>query len=116
MKTEYYKQDEIKEYAIEQIKESLKYDVDYLDNDFSDIHHDLFNTDYYIIGTYKAKKWLGDMAFDVIGDIKEYEENEFGELYTDLSDAEKVVNMWVYIVGEHILQDVINEYKMKGEK
>ena len=36
--------------------------------------------------------------------------------YTDLSDAEKVVNMWVYIVGEHILQDVINEYKMKGEK
>ena len=112
----FYKQNEIIEYTEEQISYHLSCDEDYLNNDISEIHHDLFNTDYYIIGTYKAKKWLGDMAFDVIGDIKEYEENEFGELYTDLSDAEKVVNMWVYIVGEHILQDVINEYKMKGEK
>ena len=106
-----YKENEIKEYAEAQIKETLKYDNDYLDNDISEIHHDLFNTDYYIIGIYQAKKWLGDMAFDVIGDIKEYEKNEFGELYTDLSDAEKVVNMYVYIVGEHILQDVINDIK-----
>tara|TARA_Y100001938_G_scaffold127551_1_gene180524 strand:- start:2604 stop:2936 length:333 start_codon:yes stop_codon:yes gene_type:complete len=106
-----YKENEIKEYAEAQIKETLKYDNDYLDNDLYDIHHDLFNTDYYIIGIYQAKKWLGDMAFDVIGDIKEYEKNEFGELYTDLSDAEKVVNMYVYIVGEHILQDVINDIK-----
>ena len=44
-----YKKKEIKEYAEEQIKESLKYDKDYLDNDISEIHHDLFNTDYYLI-------------------------------------------------------------------
>ena len=106
-----YKEQEIKEYAEEQIKYHLEYDENYLDNDISDIHHDLFNTDYYIIGIYQAKKWLGDMAFDVIGDIKEYEKNEFGELYTDLSDAEKVVNMYVYIVGESILEDVINNIK-----
>tara|TARA_R100000808_G_scaffold23024_1_gene50581 strand:+ start:1676 stop:2008 length:333 start_codon:yes stop_codon:yes gene_type:complete len=106
-----YKEQEIKEYAQEQIKYHLEYNEDYLDNDIHDIHHDLFNTDYYIIGIYQAKKWLGDKAFDVIGDIKEYEEDNFGELYTDLSDAEKVVNMWVYIVGEHILEDVINDIK-----
>ena len=52
-----YKEKEIKEYAEEQIKESLKYDNDYLDNDIYDIHQDLFNTDYYIIGIYQAI-WL----------------------------------------------------------
>ena len=109
-----HKEQEIKEYTEEQIKYHLEYDKDYLDNDISEIHHDLFNTDYYIIGTYKAKKWLGDMAFDVIGDIKQYEEDEFGESYTDLSDAEKVVNMWVYIVGESILEDVINDIKERA--
>tara|TARA_R100000808_G_C2082701_1_gene106017 strand:+ start:164 stop:496 length:333 start_codon:yes stop_codon:yes gene_type:complete len=106
-----YKEQEIKEYAEEQIKYHLEYDENYLDNDISDIHHDLFNTDYYIIGIYQAKKWLGDKAFDIIGDIKEYEEDNFGELYTDLSDVEKVVNMYVYIVGESILEDVINNIK-----
>ena len=29
-------------------------DKDYLKKDISDIHFDLFNTDYYIIGRYKA--------------------------------------------------------------
>ena len=106
-----YKEQEIKEYAEEQIKYHLEYDENYLDNDISEIHHDLFNTDYYIIGIYQAKKWLGDKAFDIIGDIKEYEEDNFGELYTDLSDVEKVVNMYVYIVGESILEDVINNIK-----
>ena len=110
-----YKEQEIKEYTETQIKEYLEYDEDYLNNDFSEIHNELFNTDYYIIGTYKAKKWLGDMAFDVIGDIKQYEQDEFGELYTDLSDSEKVVNMYVYIVGEAILQDVINDIKQEME-
>ena len=53
------------------------------------------------------------MAFDVIGEIKEYEESEFGEPYTDLSDVEKVVNMYVYILGEHIIYntDLIKELK-----
>ena len=107
----YYKENEIKEYAIETIKERLEYDKDYLDNDLYDIHNDLFNTDYYIIGIYQAKKWLGDMAFDIIGIIKDYEQDNFGEIYTDLSDVERVVNMYVYIVGEQILQDVINNIK-----
>ncbi len=110
-----YKEQEIKEYAETQIKESLEYNDSYLTNDVAEIHHDLFNTDYYIIGIYQAKKWLGDNAFDIIGIIKEYEESEFGELYTDLSDVEKVVNMYVYIVGEHILQDVINDFNQEME-
>ena len=107
----YYKQEEIKEHAITIIKENLNYDENYLDKDIYDIHHDLFNTDYYIIGRYEAERWLDNKVFQVIDEIKEYEELHFGEVTTNFSESEHVVNMYVYIVGEHILQDVINDIK-----
>ena len=44
---------------------------------FPDLHHELFNTDYYIVGTYQAEQWLGDYAFDAIGEIQKYEEDNF---------------------------------------
>ena len=68
-----------------------------------DLHHELFNTDYYIIGTYKAKQWCGENVFNIVETIKEYETFNFGEVSTDLSNPEAVVNMYVYIVGEEIL-------------
>ena len=83
-----YKRAEIKDYAIEQIKEKLKFDEGYLNNDTHDIHHDLFNSSYYIIGTYEAVKWLGSEALNIIGFIKEYEEEQFGESNTDFTNAE----------------------------
>ena len=98
-----YKIDEIKEYAIYTIKENLAYDKDYLDKDINDIHFDLFNTDYYIIGYYQAEKWLKNNVFQVIEFIKEYEQDNFGEVTTDLSSSESVVNMYVYIIGEQLL-------------
>jgi len=73
----------------------------------SDLHHELFNTDYFIIGTYEAKKWLEKFpgVFEAIETIKEYEQGNFGEVTTDLSDPEKVANMFAYIEGEKLLQD-----------
>ena len=35
--------------------------------------------------------------------LKEYENDNFGEVNTDFSDPEKVVNMYVYIIGEYIV-------------
>lgn len=101
MKTQYFKQDEVREYAIEEIKALAEHYDGYL----SDLHHELFNTDYYIIGRYEAKQWLEDAVSDVIETIKEYEEFNFGEVTTDFSEPEKVVNMYVYIIGEAILND-----------
>jgi|TARA_R100001530_G_scaffold136351_1_gene116635 hypothetical protein len=98
-----YKENEIKEYAIERIKEGLDYNPDYLKMDQGDLHHQLFNEDYYIIGHYTAQKWLGDKSFDIIGIVQDYEKNHFGEVTTDLSSAESVVNMYVYIVGEKLI-------------
>jgi len=42
--------------------------------------------------------------------IKDYEMDNFGEVTTDFSDPEKVVNMYVYIIGE----DIVHEYKEKN--
>ena len=101
-----YKKEEIKSHFEDVIQGYDRSTIIQLIKD-DELHNEIFNTDYYIIGTYKAKKWLGDMAFDIIGFIKEYEEDNFGEVFTDLSDAEKVVNMYVYIIGE----EIINNYK-----
>ena len=59
--------------------------------------------DYYIIGTWQATEWLGDRAFQVIEFIKEYEQDNFGEVFTDLSSPESVVNMFTYIIGEQLV-------------
>ena len=101
-------------YKKKEIKESLKYDKDYLDNDISEIHHDLFNTDYYLIYYSECNKWLGSHAFECIGIIQEYEKDNFGEVTTDLSSSEKVVNMYVYIVGEELLYKMEDEMQEKG--
>ena len=74
-----------------------------LDSYGSDLHNELCNTDYFIIGTYKAKKWLGDSVFDAIELIREYEDSNFGEISTDFSEPESVANMVAYILGEQIL-------------
>jgi hypothetical protein len=71
----------------------------------ADLHNDLFNSDYYIIGYYKAEQWLinNTGVFNGISIVQEYEKNNFGEVNTDLSSSEKVVNMLVYIAGEEVL-------------
>ena len=105
------KRQEIIDHAKEQIQEIYDYDQDKvtLDNVY-DLHHEIFNTDYYIIGRYQAKEWLGSDAFDCIYDIQEYENFHFGRVTTDLSCPEKVVNMYVYVIGEEILEDVVTEF------
>jgi hypothetical protein len=62
-----------------------------------------------MIGNYQAKQWLGDMVFEVIEHIREYEEFNFGEVYTDFSSPENVVNMYAYIIGEEIVQEYLAE-------
>jgi hypothetical protein len=72
----------------------------------ADLHHELFNTGYFIVGTHEAKKWLEKYPgiFEAIETIKEYEQDNFGQVSTDLSVPEKVVNMFAYIEGEKLLQ------------
>ena len=106
-----YKYEEIKAHFEDFINDSNNKDV--VENNLDDLHHEIFNTDYYIIGRYEATKWLGDQVFNIINIIKEYENDNFGSVNTDFSEVEKVVNMYVYIIGEEIVADYINEQEEK---
>lgn len=100
---DYFKYDEIKSYFdnFEVENSEALNDSDFRD----DLHHHVFNTDYFIIGRHKAKQWLGSHVFEVIEIIKDYEQSNFGYVLTDLSSPEKVVNMYAYIVGEDVVAE-----------
>lgn len=96
-----------KKEAIEDIINTLEYYEDY----YCDLHNEVFNTDYYIIGTYEAKQALEQYGvFEAIEKIQEYEKDNFGEIYTDLSDPEKIANMLWYIIGEEVIGELFNEF------
>lgn len=80
---------------------------DYIGEPVSDLHSNLFNTDYWVIGYYNAEKEIlkHSSIFDAIAKIKEYEESEFGHCNTDLTSSEKVCNMLVYILGQECLDE-----------
>ena len=110
-KTMDYKKQEIREYFNDSI---IDYDKEWMVYNQDVLHHEIFNTDYYIIGTYKAKQWLGNQVFNIIDFIKGYEEFNFGEVTTDFSSPEAIVNMYVYIIGEEIVSDYINQLDELG--
>lgn len=74
---------------------------------YSDLHNEAFNTGYYVVNTSDARDMLanGNDAYTAIGKIYQYEKDNFGEVYTDLSEPVKVVNMLFYIIGEEVMQD-----------
>lgn len=81
---------------------------------YCDLHHEVFNTDYYVVYTSDAKEFLGDDCYDAIGRIVEYEQFNFGNVNTNLSEPTSVVNMMYYIIGEQVLTD-INMYDIIGD-
>lgn len=79
------------------------------DGYYCDLHNELFNTDYYIIGTYQAKKALEEYGvFEAIEKVQTYEKDNFGEIYTDLSNPEKLINMLYYIISEEVLYEMMD--------
>ncbi len=80
-----------------------QYDDD--DTDFSELYSHAFNEDYYIIGYYQAEQWLKShdiSAFEAIEYVIDYEKDNFGESLTHIN-SEAIVNMYVYIKGEDII-------------
>ena len=78
--------------------------------DFEELHYHAFNEDYYIIGYYQAEKWLKEhdvSPFEAISDVIEWELEVFGEvnLRPEEINAERVVNLYVYVLGEELLSE-----------
>lgn len=101
----------------EEMTESyLKYNL------WEDLHQHAFNDDYYIIGHYKAKQWLGDQAMEVVAYIQNYQKENWGEdeietfLDEDGSiDYERIVNMYTYCRGQELVWDFIENWENKYE-
>jgi hypothetical protein len=99
------KEKAMREEAREAIIEALR---DGYTGYYCDLHHEVFNTDYYIIGTDQAKQALAEYdVWDAIEKVQTYERDNFGEVYTDLSNPEKLINMLYYIIGEEVLYEMM---------
>jgi hypothetical protein len=93
-------QQELKSLIIDAINDNRLNDMP-----VNEIHNEVFNTDYFIIGRFEAEKWLINNGgiFNAIEIIKDYELDNFGTVNTDFSEAEHVCNMYTYILGEELI-------------
>lgn len=101
----------IKQELLQHVIEHLNDVYIYCDNnDLEDLHHTAFNEDYYIIGYYNAEQWLlkhDVSAFDAINCVIDWERSTLGEVILSADDinAERIVNMYVYVLGEELLSE-----------
>lgn len=84
---------------------------------YCDLHNEVFNTDYYIIGTGLAKAALTEYdVWEALDLVQTYEREQFGEIYTDLSDPEKVINMVWYVIGDQIIGEMCEDIDLFNDK
>ena len=80
-----------------------------------DLHHKIYNEDYFIIGYYQAEQWLIDegrnFTFEVLGFCLEQEKEMFGEIQTVFDNAETLVNHYAYWLGYEVVQNYIDKLK-----
>ena len=104
------KHEQMKQEAIEAIIEALEVYDDY----YCDLHNKVFNEDWYIIGTAKAKDALREYdVFEAIELVQDYEEDNFGMTNTDFSKPEELISMVWYIIGDGIISEMqeIEEFR-----
>lgn len=76
-----------------------------------DLHNEVFNTSDYSYITSKAEQELEGLGvFQCVRLVKEYELDNFGELYTKLEEPCKLLNMVYYIIGEELINELFDDY------
>ncbi len=103
---------ELTEYITERVTEMKRYKE--LPTDISELHFELFNQDYYIIGYYAAEQWMmthGLSAWEGMRICNEFEVEQFGQASDKYDNAETTVNMLAYIYGEELLYELESEIK-----
>ena len=97
-----------------EIEEAIK-NESYDSNNRYDLHDQLFNEDYYIIGYWNAEQWLikHDVdAFEVIHYVKAIEERHFGKMTTDMN-SEAIANSFVYWYAMEVIDEITTELNIK---
>ena len=90
-------------YAIEQLDSEVG-----LDGYIEELHHHLFNEDYFIIGTYKASKFIGEDLGKILEVCIDFEKDMgiFDEsFYMTILEPETIVNKLAYCIGYEILNN-----------
>ena len=73
------------------------------------LYNEVFNTDCFITDIHQAKEALEEYGvWDAIAKVQAYEKNNFGGIYTDLSDPEQVLVMLYGIIGEEVLLEMMD--------
>lgn len=78
------------------------------EDNLEELHHEVFNTDYFIVGYYQSNKWIVvnfNDAFSAIDIVKDYEMENFGQFNTKIN-SENIANMLSYICGEYVINDL----------
>ena len=107
---------ELKQYILEGMKELNLENLTSKPGrlDANELHQELFNVDYYIIGYYKSEQWLKQhqlSTFEAIDQVQEWELDNFGQA-KNYTDAETLVNMLVFIYGEQLIQECFQELEL----
>jgi protein-arginine kinase activator protein McsA len=95
---------ELYQHTIDMLTEMKNYEQEHY---ACDLHHYIFNEDMYLIGHHNCREWIKKHnldVFEMIDRVVQYEQEHFGKSETEIT-PENVVNMFVYIEGEEILQE-----------
>lgn len=102
-------------FTVEDVQTAILDALEGFNGYYSELGDAAFNQSYYIIGTYKAEVALSDYGvFDALREVRDYEMENFGECYTDISNPENLANMLFYIKGMQYL-DNIDLYSLLDE-
>ena len=83
----------------------------------ADLHNELYNAQQHYILYAHAKEAVAELdTWECIGAVQKYEQDQFGEVYTPLSDACRVANMVVYIMGYVLLDKIYADTEYFGDK
>ena len=97
---------ELREHIISTIEEMQDENI----LELGDLFHRAFNQDYYIIGYYQCEQWLKKhdiSVFEGIEFVQDYERDNFGdEGVRTYNNAEALVNMITYIIGEEVINSM----------
>lgn len=100
------KHEAMKKEAVQAIIEALECEYD---GYYCDLHNKVFNEDWYIIDTARAKEALREYdVFEAIELVQNYEEDNFGEVNTNLSNPKELISMVWYIIGDEVINELFS--------
>ena len=102
----------------ETVKSALTDGITRLDRPYAgDLHNELYGAQQHYIYYANAKEAAAEIdVWECIGVVQKYEKDQFGEVYTRLSDACDVTNMVVSIMGYELLDAIYGDTRYFGDK